>query len=335
MLDDWQVPITQALPIAAKASTSAVLTDRALALQAALVRGESLAQAFARDRTFWGQRTLRLLTRDGDNHPGSVFRRLSAGAAEPPLQRVFNSCFGMGWRRRIVSAVACLGIAAPGLPVLPHFEDQAGRFWVVPFPLFPSLALVRDPYATFASGRLRGPDSQWEGFRNLAVLMDTPGIAGDVRPEALRRLPQWLDRPGAVGDQARYIRRLSNAIDDRSLVGCFLEMRRHLYAMTYEVETSVALDRLVVSPVPAIWLQRLHQVRPVRDSLLLTPGDAKQRLRDLAGRCPFMQLLTTIPSAPQPSPDLRGESGGSPPPPAAPSSGVTPRQLPSPGSPKA
>jgi hypothetical protein len=296
-LDDWLVPPQQSLPIAARAAGCPAINSHALALQAQLQQGKTLSQAFEFDQAFWGERTVRLLRQLGESKAGAAFQRLAGGAAEHPLQRTSVSCFGMGWRRRLLSVAVLVAVAGFFLPILIHVRSGDGLpLIVVPSPRFPYVASNNNHYELLGTGWLSGPLPQWKRYWQVVNYNDiTLHAAGDLRPLA-KNLALQRNTPGITGDLARYFQKLNEVIGDPQTVACYLETRKRLYPMAAQVELLVSLDQLVVSPVPAVWLQRAQRVSVARDELQPQPGDARASLRDLHKSCPFLNQLITIPN---------------------------------------
>lgn len=286
-LDGWQVPLTQALPIAAQAAGNTTLTSHALALLEHLQQGRSLGDAFESNQNFWGQRTVQLIRKMGDGKPQDTYRQLAAGAAEHPLQRPAISCFGMGWRRKMISISALCAATALVLPSFPHFKGEDALLVVVPFPQFPYLASLKNPYETLGS--------QWKSYWELVRSNeDALSSVGDLRPIAMS-LPSHLGSTGTIGDTARYFQKLNQAIGDPQTVACYLETRKRLFQMGSTLELLTSLNQLVVSPVPAVWLLREQQVSTVRNSLEPIPGEARQSLVDLQKHCPAIATAINNP----------------------------------------
>ena len=286
-LDGWQVALPQALPIAGQATRNSTLTSHALALLRHLEQGRSLGEAFESDQHFWGRRTVQLIREMGNGQAKDTYHQLAAGAAEHPMQRPAISCFGMGWRRRIISITALCAIPGIFLPLLPHFKGDDGLLIVLPFPQYPYIASLENPYETL--------DSQWKRYWEIVRFNENAlSSMGDLRPIA-KKVSSELGSPSLIGDYARYFQKLSQTIRDPQSVACYIEARKRLFQMSSTLELLTSLNQLVVSPVPAVWLLRAQQVSTVRKSLDLIPGEARQSLVQLQKHCPAIKTASNIP----------------------------------------
>ncbi|MFM7311685.1 MAG: hypothetical protein ACKO0M_00690 [Cyanobium sp.] len=227
-LADWGIAPVDSLPIAAGSCGDDDLRRHVLGLHEGLQQGLTPVQAFEADGAFWGQRTLRVIRRHGEQRTGQAFHRLARGAGEPVLQRPLVSCFGIS-RRRTVVAVSVLSLfAALWLPILPHQRLADGRVAIAFFGRHESLiqgSYDLDLGAALARDAIALRDLEWEPGRG-------------TRPRD--RLRQVLVE--RTGD-----RRIASCIVSYAIVLPLLANAHHLVS---------SLDRLAPSPVPMVWFLR-------------------------------------------------------------------------------
>ena len=257
---EWQTSLIDAVAISARNSSNTMLTQKIINVEDRLKQGQSLSQAFAVDEIFWGTRTVKIITRLGEQQPAIAFRRLATGAGEHPLKRPFITCFGMGGRRRLLNSAALIAAIAIWLPVLPYRRQASGDIVVHVFGKHRSL---------------------------MQGIYDT-NLQHGLNKHTIAIQQEWQD---VKTD-------LEQRTGDGHIASCITSYLIATTNSTSSLEFLSQLQQLAPSPVPAVWLIRKLRVEHLKanaDYLYSTAqvdglgAGYRQLHRSLSKNCPEIQ----------------------------------------------
>lgn len=126
----WDVPLGDAIPIAACGCKDKQLSTQASILETCIRKGQTLVNAMENNAPYWGYRTIEIIRRHGEANIAKAARKIAGGAAEPILQRPLISCLNVERNHWLVIGSALIVVAGLCLPILPYAREDNGRIRV-------------------------------------------------------------------------------------------------------------------------------------------------------------------------------------------------------------
>ena len=260
-LSEWNVPLNEALTIAAGASDDSALRGHIFRFKQQVETGMPLSDAMTSETEYWGSRTIDLIREEEPHELNRAFRRLASGATENNAMRLLRSAILSIQRKPKRAVTALFGIAVLFAPVIPYRTNDNGSVSVLghtgPGDIYQPLSTI-NPDATGMS-----PD-EWT----------THSFYKSIRNASKKTGIKALGRQGSEIDQC-----ISGTV--------FLTAQ-----LTRDYELASMLNSLEASPVPAIWLER-RVVNSIQTAVALPASvdvhSQAKILDNLASKCPALE----------------------------------------------